>query len=319
MLKRISTETTDEKNEFYAEEIKRLKKEMNAVLLVHYYQQPKIQALADYLGDSLQLSQEAAKTDADVIVFAGVHFMAETAKILNPKKLVLLPDVNAGCSLAEGCPAPLLQKFKDKYPGHILITYINSSVEVKAISDIIVTSSNAAKIVRQIPEDKKIIFAPDKNLGKYVMKKTGRDMVLWQGACIVHETFSEKKILRLKLEHPEAKLIAHPECEEIILDKADFIGSTSALLKYTKENSAKEFIVATEPGIITEMKKESPDKIFIEAPPEAGCSCNECPYMKMNTLEKLYNCMKFRKPEIDIEENLRIKALKPIERMLEMS
>ena len=319
MLKRISTETTDEKNEFYAEEIKRLKKEMNAVLLVHYYQQPKIQALADYLGDSLQLSQEAAKTDADVIVFAGVHFMAETAKILNPKKLVLLPDVNAGCSLAEGCPAPLLQKFKDKYPGHILITYINSSVEVKSISDIIVTSSNAAKIVRQIPEDKKIIFAPDKNLGKYVMKKTGRDMVLWQGACIVHETFSEKKILRLKLEHPEAKLIAHPECEEIILDKADFIGSTSALLKYTKENSAKEFIVATEPGIITEMKKESPDKIFIEAPPEAGCSCNECEYMKMNSLKKIYNSLKFGWPTVEVAPEIAQDAVKPIEKMLSLS
>lgn len=319
MLKRISTETTEMTDEIYVEEIKRLKKELNAVLLVHYYQQPEIQALADYLGDSLQLSQAAAKTEADVIVFAGVHFMAETAKILNPGKLVLLPDVNAGCSLAEGCPAPLLQKFKDKYPDHLLITYINSSVEVKAISDIIVTSSNAEKIVRQIPEDKKIIFAPDKNLGRFVMKKTGRDMVLWQGACIVHETFSEKKILRLKLDYPEAKLIAHPECEESILDKADFIGSTSALLKYTKENPAGQFIVATEPGIITEMKKVSPQKTFIEAPPEAGCSCNECPYMKLNTLEKLYKCMELRTPEIEIEESLRLKALKPIEKMLSMS
>ncbi len=319
MLKRISTETTEMTDEIYVEEIKRLKKELNAVLLVHYYQQPEIQALADYLGDSLQLSQAAAKTEADVIVFAGVHFMAETAKILNPGKLVLLPDVNAGCSLAEGCPALLLQKFKDKYPDHLLITYINSSVEVKAISDIIVTSSNAEKIVRQIPEDKKIIFAPDKNLGRFVMKKTGRDMVLWQGACIVHETFSEKKILRLKLDYPEAKLIAHPECEESILDKADFIGSTSALLKYTKENPAGQFIVATEPGIITEMKKVSPQKTFIEAPPEAGCSCNECPYMKLNTLEKLYKCMELRTPEIEIEESLRLKALKPIEKMLSMS
>ncbi|HPS64655.1 MAG TPA: quinolinate synthase NadA [Ignavibacteria bacterium] len=319
MLKRISTETTEMTDEIYVEEIKRLKKELNAVLLVHYYQQPEIQALADYLGDSLQLSQAAAKTEADVIVFAGVHFMAETAKILNPGKLVLLPDVNAGCSLAEGCPALLLQKFKDKYPDHLLITYINSSVEVKAISDIIVTSSNAEKIVRQIPEDKKIIFAPDKNLGRFVMKKTGRDMVLWQEACIVHETFSEKKILRLKLDYPEAKLIAHPECEESILDKADFIGSTSALLKYTKENPAIQFIVATEPGIITEMKKVSPQKTFIEAPPEAGCSCNECPYMKLNTLEKLYKCMELRTPEIEIEESLRLKALKPIEKMLSMS
>jgi quinolinate synthase len=319
MLKRISTETTEMTDEIYVEEIKRLKKELNAVLLVHYYQQPEIQALADYLGDSLQLSQAAAKTEADVIVFAGVHFMAETAKILNPGKLVLLPDVNAGCSLAEGCPAPLLQKFKDKYPDHLLITYINSSVEVKAISDIIVTSSNAEKIVRQIPEDKKIIFAPDKNLGRFIMKKTGRDMVLWQGACIVHETFSEKKILRLKFDYPEAKLIAHPECEESILDKADFIGSTSALLKYTKENPAGQFIVATEPGIINEMKRVSPQKTFIEAPPEAGCSCNECPYMKLNTLEKLYKCMEYRTPEIEIEESLRLKALKPIEKMLSMS
>lgn len=319
MLKRISTETTEMTDEIYVEEIKRLKKELNAVLLVHYYQQPEIQALADYLGDSLQLSQAAAKTEADVIVFAGVHFMAETAKILNPGKLVLLPDVNAGCSLAEGCPAPLLQKFKDKYPDHLLITYINSSVEVKAISDIIVTSSNAEKIVRQIPEDKKIIFAPDKNLGRFIMKKTGRDMVLWQGACIVHETFSEKKILRLKFDYPEAKLIAHPECEESILDKADFIGSTSALLKYTKENPAGQFIVATEPGIINEMKRVSPHKTFIEAPPEAACSCNECPYMKLNTLEKLYKCMEYRTPEIEIEESLRLKALKPIEKMLSMS
>lgn len=319
MLKRISTETTEMTDEIYVEEIKRLKKELNAVLLVHYYQQPEIQALADYLGDSLQLSQAAAKTEADVIVFAGVHFMAETAKILNPGKLVLLPDVNAGCSLAEGCPAPLLQKFKDKYPDHLLITYINSSVEVKAISDIIVTSSNAEKIVRQIPEDKKIIFAPDKNLGRFIMKKTGRDMVLWQGACIVHETFSEKKILRLKFDYPEAKLIAHPECEESILDKADFIGSTSALLKYTKENPAGQFIVATEPGIINEMKRVSPHKTFIEAPPEAACSCNECPYMKLNTLEKLYKCMELRTPEIEIEESLRLKALKPIEKMLSMS
>jgi len=319
MLKRISTETTEMTDEIYVEEIKRLKKELNAVLLVHYYQQPEIQALADYLGDSLQLSQAAAKTEADVIVFAGVHFMAETAKILNPGKLVLLPDENAGCSLAEGCPAPLLQKFKDKYPDHLLITYINSSVEVKAISDIIVTSSNAEKIVRQIPEDKKIIFAPDKNLGRFIMKKTGRDMVLWQGACIVHETFSEKKILRLKFDYPEAKLIAHPECEESILDKADFIGSTSALLKYTKENSANQFIVATEPGIINEMKRVSPQKTFIVAPPEAACSCNECPYMKLNTLEKLYKCMEYRTPEIEIEESLRLKALKPIEKMLSMS
>ena len=319
MLNKISTETTEKTDKFFVDEIQRLRKELNAVILAHYYQRPEIQALADFLGDSLQLSQEAAKTDADVIVFAGVHFMAETAKILNPEKMVLLPDMNAGCSLAEGCPAPLLKKFRDKYPDHILITYINSSVEVKAMSDIIVTSSNAEKIIRQIPESQKIIFAPDKNLGKFIMKQTGREMVLWQGACIVHETFSEKKILKLKLEYPKAKLISHPECEEIILNKADYIGSTSGLLKYTKENPATQFIVATEPGIITQMKKESPSKEFIEAPPEAGCSCNECPYMKLNTLEKLYLCMKNKSPEIEIEESMRIQALKPIEKMLEMS
>jgi quinolinate synthase len=305
--------------DFYIEEINRLRKDLNAVLLVHFYQEPEIQDLADYIGDSLQLSQEAAKTNADVIVFAGVHFMAETAKILNPSKKVLLPDMEAGCSLAEGCPAPLLLKFKEKYPDHIVITYINSTAEVKAISDYICTSSNAEKIVKSIPPDKGIIFAPDRNLGRYLIKKTGRDMVLWQGSCIVHETFSERKILKLKLENPDALLISHPECEETVLDKSDFIGSTSALLNFVAGNSAQKFIVATEPGIINQMKKKAPDKIYIEAPPEAGCSCNECPYMKLNTLEKLYKCMKEGKPEIIIDEELRLKALIPIERMLALS
>jgi quinolinate synthase len=305
--------------EYLTGEINRLRQELNAVILVHYYQEPEIQDLADYIGDSLQLSQEAAKTNADVIVFAGVHFMAETAKILNPDKKVLLPDLNAGCSLAEGCPAPLLNKFKEKYPGYVLITYINSTAEVKAISDYICTSSNAEKIVRSIPPDKGIIFAPDRNLGKYLIKKTGRDMVLWQGSCVVHETFSERKIIKLKLENPDALLIAHPECEEAILDKSDFIGSTSALLNFVVNNSSNKFIVATEPGIINQMKKKTPDKIFIEAPPEAGCSCNECPYMKLNTLEKLFTCMKEGKPEIIIGEELRLKALLPIQRMLDLS
>lgn len=303
----------------YKSEILRLKEELNAVILAHYYQIPEIQEVADFIGDSLQLAQAAQKTQADVIVFAGVHFMAETAKILNPDKLVLLPDLNAGCSLAEGCPADRLQKLKNKYPGYVVISYINCTAEVKAISDIICTSSNAEKIVRQIPEDKKIIFAPDKNLGKYLIKKTGRDMLLWQGSCIVHETFSEKKILKLKAEHPGAKLIAHPECEETILEKADFIGSTSALLKYVQEDSATEFIVATEPGIITQMIKKCPDKKFIVAPPESACNCNECPYMKMNTMEKLYLCMRDKKPELVLDEAVRQKALVPIMKMLEMS
>lgn len=306
-------------NEYLTEEINRLRKELNAVILVHYYQEPVIQDLADFIGDSLQLSQEAAKTDADVIVFAGVHFMAETAKILNPLKKVLLPDLEAGCSLAEGCPAPLLMKFKEKYPDHLVITYINSTADVKAISDYICTSSNAEKIVKSIPAGKGIIFAPDRNLGRYLMKKTGRDMVLWQGSCIVHETFSERKIIKLKLENPDALLIAHPECEDTVLNKSDFIGSTSALLNFVVNNPAGKFIVATEPGIINQMKKKAPGKIYIEAPPEAGCSCNECPYMKLNTLEKLYKCMKEGKPEIIIEEELRLKALMPIQRMLDLS
>lgn len=301
------------------EEILALKKKLNAVILAHYYQESEIQDLADFIGDSLELSRKAAATEADVIVFAGVHFMAETAKILSPQKKVLLPDLNAGCSLAEGCPAPLFKKFIEQNPGHIVISYINCSAAVKALSDIICTSSNAVKIVEQIPPEQKIIFAPDKNLGKYIIKKTGRDMLLWDGTCIVHETFSDKKIIQLKLEYPNALLIAHPECEETILNRADFIGSTSALLKFVKENPAQEFIVATEEGIIYQMKKQAPDKLFIPAPPDANCACNQCPYMKLNTMEKLYLCMKDQKPEIILDEEIRLKALKPIQRMMEMS
>ncbi len=300
-------------------EIKALKQKMNAVILAHYYQESEIQDLADYIGDSLQLAQAAEKTNADVIVFAGVHFMAETAKILNPNKLVLLPDLDAGCSLAEGCPAPLLQKFKDKNPDHILISYINCSADVKAISDIICTSSNAVKIVGQLPKDQKILFAPDRNLGRYIMKQTGREMKMWQGACIVHETFSDRKIVKLKFENPDAKIIAHPECEDAVLKHADFVGSTSALLNYVINDAATEFIVATEPGIIHQMELKAPEKKYIPAPPENSCNCNECPYMKLNTLEKLYLCMKDKKPEITMSDDLLKKAYAPLKRMLDMS
>ncbi|MBI1805381.1 MAG: quinolinate synthase NadA [Ignavibacteriae bacterium] len=301
------------------EEILRLKRDLNAVLLAHYYQESEIQDLADIVGDSLELSRRAASTNADVIVFAGVHFMAETAKILNPAKQVLLPDLLAGCSLAEGCPAPLFKQFIEQHPGHIVISYINCSAAVKALSDIICTSSNAEKIIRQIPEAKPIIFAPDRNLGKYLIKKTGRQMVLWQGTCIVHETFSDRKIIHLKVQYPAAKLIAHPECEESVLDKADFVGSTSGLLRYVQSSPDQEFIVATEAGIIHQMTKACPEKFFIPAPPEESCSCNLCPYMKLNTMEKLYLCMKNRKPEITIADEVMRKALLPIQRMLEMS
>lgn len=317
MLEKLKRNKSDK--DYLISEIRRLKKELNAVLLVHYYQENDIQELGDFIGDSLQLSQEAAKTQADVIVFAGVHFMAETAKILNPDKKVLLPDLNAGCSLAEGCPVELLQKFKEKFPDHILITYINSSAEVKAISDVICTSSNAEKIVNSFPKTQKIIFAPDKNLGKYIAKKTGRDMVLWPGSCIVHETFSESKILKLKIENPDALVISHPECEEGILNISDFIGSTSGLLNYVIKSNKKKFIVVTEPGILFQMRKKCPEKEFIPALPEAACNCNNCPYMRLNTLEKLYFCMKNGYPEIIINEELRLKALKPIQKMLELS
>ena len=300
-------------------EIERLKKEKNAILLAHYYQEPDIQDVADYIGDSLGLAQQAEKTSADIIVFAGVHFMAETAKILNPAKKVLLPDLNAGCSLADSAPADLFKKFKDQHPGHIVISYINCSAEIKALSDIIVTSSNAEKIVQSVPPEQKIIFAPDKNLGAYLVKKTGRDMVLWNGACMVHEIFSLEKITKLKTRHPNAKFIAHPECEEAVLRLADYIGSTTGLLKYTQQSEAKEFIVATETGILHQMQKTSPDKTFIPAPPNNSCACNDCPHMKLNTLEKLYLCMEYEMPEIIMEEGLRQAAKKPIDRMLEIS
>lgn len=301
------------------EGIKALKKELNAVILAHYYQDPDIQDVADYIGDSLELSRRAASTNAEVIVFAGVHFMAETAKILNPDKLVLLPDLNAGCSLADSCPPDRFAAFKAAHPGHLVISYINCSAEIKALSDIICTSSNAVKIVRQIPEDQPIIFGPDRNLGRYVMQQTGREMVLWQGACIVHENFSEKKIVQLKITHPEAKVLAHPECEPPVLRHADFIGSTSALLKYSHDDSTQEFIVATEPGIIHQMQKQEPDKHFIPAPPTNNCACNECPFMRLNTLEKLYLAMKNRTPELTLPKHLINAALRPMQRMLEMS
>lgn len=296
-----------------------LKRELNAVILAHYYQDPDIQDIADYIGDSLELSRKAANTDAEVIVFAGVHFMAETAKILNPDKLVLLPDLDAGCSLASSCPPDAFAQFKAAHPHHLVVSYINCSAEIKAMSDIICTSSNAVKIVNQIPKDQPIIFAPDRNLGRYVMEQTGRDLVLWQGSCIVHETFSEKRIVQLKIEHPEAEVIAHPECEPPVLRHASYIGSTTALLKYAQTSPTQTFIVATEPGIIHQMRKQAPEKHFIPAPSINNCACNECPYMRLNTLEKMYLAMKNRTPEITLPEHIRIAALQPIQRMLQMS
>lgn len=300
-------------------EIERLKKEKNAIILAHYYQEPDIQDIADYIGDSLGLSQEAAKTDADVIVFAGVHFMAETAKILSPNKKVLLPDVKAGCSLADSCPPHLFKKFKEKYPDHLVITYVNCTAELKALSDIVCTSTNAVQIVESLPKDQKIIFGPDRNLGAYVAKKTGRDLVLWNGACMVHEIFSQEKITKLKERHPNAKFIAHPECEEVVLKMADYVGSTTGLLKYTISNPATEFIVATESGIIHQMEKANPTKTFIPAPPNNSCACNDCPYMKRNTLEKLYLCIKNGMPEVTVPEHIIEQARKPIQRMLDIS
>jgi len=300
-------------------EIERLKKEKNAVVLAHYYQEADIQDVADYIGDSLGLAQQAEKTKADMIVFAGVHFMAETAKILNPSKKVVIPDLKAGCSLSDSCPPPLFQRFKEKHPDHVVVSYINCSAGIKALSDVIVTSSNARVIVESFPKDQKIIFAPDKNLGAYINKVTGRDMLLWNGACMVHEIFSLERITKLKIKHPNAKLIAHPECEEPILRIADYIGSTTGLLKYTQTDDAKEYIVATETGILHQMMKSEPSKTFIPAPPDNGCACNDCPHMKLNSLEKLYLCMEYETPEIEMEEELRLAAKKPIDRMLEIS
>jgi len=300
-------------------EIDRMKRQLNAVILAHYYQEPDIQDIADVIGDSLALAQAAEKTRADVIVFCGVHFMAETAAILNPGRLVLLPDLDAGCSLSDSCPAPEFERFIHAHPGHTVISYINCSAAVKALSDIICTSSNAERTVCSVPAERPIIFAPDQQLGRYVIRQTGRDMVLWPGSCSVHVMFSERQIVRLKAEHPDALVVAHPECEDRVLRLADYIGSTTALLNYTKESAAQAFIVVTEAGIIHQMKKASPGKVFIAAPPENGCACNECPYMRLNTLEKVYLCMQDRRPVVSLPEDVRIKARVPLDRMLELS
>jgi quinolinate synthase len=300
-------------------EIERLKKEKNAIVLAHYYQEPDIQDVADYIGDSLGLAQKAAGTTADIIVFAGVHFMAETAKILNPSKKVVLPDLNAGCSLSDSAPPALFKLFRDKHPGHLVISYINCSAGIKAQSDIICTSSNAQKIVESLPADQPIIFAPDRNLGAYINKQTGRNMLLWNGACMVHEIFSVEKITRLKIRHPKAKVIAHPECEAPVLALADYIGSTTGILKYANTSDAQEFIVVTETGILHQMQKSNPSKTFIPAPPNNSCACNDCPHMKLNSLEKLYLCLEYEMPEITMPEEIRLAARKPIDRMLEIS
>ncbi|MDN5202075.1 quinolinate synthase NadA [Fulvivirgaceae bacterium BMA10] len=303
------------------QEIDQLRKEKNAVILAHYYQEPEIQDVADYVGDSLGLSQQAAKTEADMIVFAGVHFMAETAKILNPNKKVILPDLDAGCSLASSCPPESFGEFVKAHPDHVVVTYINCSAEIKALSDIVCTSSNALKIVNSIPKDRPIIFAPDKNLGKYVMKQTGREMLLWDGACVVHEAFSIDKLIEIHKSHPEAEIIAHPESEEHILQTANYIGSTSGMINYVKKYPEKEFIVATEAGILHQMQKDVPDVKLIPAPSHEDntCACSECGYMKVNTLRKLYLCIKHERPEIDVPRTIRERALLPIERMLEIS
>ncbi|MBV9946167.1 MAG: quinolinate synthase NadA [Myxococcales bacterium] len=305
------------------DEIQRLKKERNAVLLAHYYQESEIQDVADFVGDSLQLAQAAAKTKADVICFAGVHFMAETAKILNPARTVVLPDLEAGCSLASGCPADRFGAWIERHRGpagsSVVVSYINCSAEVKALSDYIVTSSNAEKIIRAVPEEQTILFAPDKNLGRYLEKKTGRKMVLWQGSCVVHETFSIRKLIGLKERHPGAVIVAHPECEEALLQMADYIGSTTALLKHAVASPAKEIIVVTESGILHQMRKAAPDKTFIPAPPAAACACNECPFMRKNTLEKVYLSLRDLEPRIDMSPDLMARARLPIERMLALS
>jgi quinolinate synthase len=301
-------------------EINKLKKEKNAVILAHYYQDSEIQDVADYIGDSLQLSQQAAKTKADIIVFAGVHFMAETAKMLSPQKKVVLPDLKAGCSLADSCPPALFKKFKEKHPDHVVVSYINCTAELKTLTDICCTSSNAVQIIESIPKETPIIFAPDKNLGAYLKKQTGRDnMILWNGACQVHEIFSNEKITKLMHRHPNALLIAHPECEAPLLDKAHYIGSTSGLLKFTQTSPATEFIVATEPGIIHQMQLKTPHKTFIPAPPDNNCACNECPHMRLNTMEKLYLCMKYELPEITLPQWVIDQGRASIDRMLDIS
>lgn len=301
-------------------EIDRLRREMNAVLLAHYYQDGEIQDIADHVGDSLALAQAAARTEADVIVFAGVHFMAETAKILNPETPVLVPDLEAGCSLADGCPGPAFAKWLDNYPDHVVVSYVNCSAEVKALSDVICTSSNAVKIIESIPENRNIVFAPDRHLGRYLIRQSGREMVLWPGTCQVHEIFSERKIVQLQVRHPDAKVIAHPECEGAVLRLADHIGSTSSLLSFVQTDEGTEFIVATEPGIIHQMQKKAPGKTFYPAPAEGACeACNECPHMRLNTLEKLYLCLRDRRPEVQVAPELIERARLPIERMLALS
>ena len=291
----------------------------NAIILAHYYQSPEIQDIADFIGDSLELSRKAANTNADVIIFCGVHFMAETAKILCPDKTVLLPDIDAGCSLANDCPSDEFRKFREANPDHYVVSYINCTAEVKAQSDLICTSSNAVSLVERLPKDKKIIFAPDKNLGRWVQKNSGRDLKLWPGSCMVHETFSEEALLKLKFDNPHSKIIAHPECSENLLLFADFIGSTSKLLDFVSKDKSKDFLVLTEPGIIHQMKKKEPDKNFIEVPDIEGCNCNECPYMKLNTLEKILDCLKNKSPSIELDSYVIKKAYTPIKRMLDMS
>ncbi|MFN5464839.1 MAG: quinolinate synthase NadA [Cyanobacteriota bacterium] len=296
-----------------------LKKERNAVILAHYYQDAAIQDVADVIGDSLELSRQAARTEAEVIAFCGVHFMAETAKILNPEKIVVVPDLEAGCSLADACPADAFAAFRAQHPDHVVVSYINCSAAVKAQSDLICTSSNAVQLVQQLPKDQPILFAPDQNLGRWVARMSGRELTLWPGSCIVHETFSEEALLRLKLEHPEAEVIAHPECQPHLLDLADFIGSTSRLLQRAQTSPAPAFLVLTEPGILHQMQQKVPDKAFYPVPGVDGCACNVCPYMRLNTLEKLWHCLETLQPRIELEDNLRLRALQPIERMLAMS
>src|SRR5215471_3506772 len=303
----------------YEQEIRKLKKSLNAVILAHYYQESEIQDVADFVGDSLALAQKAATTDADTIVFCGVHFMAETAKILNPGKLVLLPDLAAGCSLADGCPPDAFRAFKEKHPGAFVVSYVNCSAAVKAMSDVICTSSNAEKIVRRIPANRQILFAPDQHLGRYVMKQTGREMILWPGSCIVHEIFSEKKLVQLMVEHPDAEVVAHPECEQSVLQHAHYIGSTKGILDRVIISPKGNFIVVTEAGILHQMQKRAPGKTFIPAPPDNGCACNECPHMKLNTMEKLYLCMRDRRPELVLSKEVQQAAVVPLRRMLEWS
>jgi quinolinate synthase len=300
------------------DEIRRLKKERNAVLLAHYYQESEIQDLADHLGDSLQLAQAAAKTDADVIAFAGVHFMAETAKILNPTRVVVLPDLEAGCSLADACPPAAFGAWRERHPGAVAVSYINCSAEVKALSDVIVTSSNAERVVAGLPKDREVLFAPDRHLGAWVARRTGRELQLWPGSCIVHERFSEREIVKLKVRHPEAEVIAHPECDEAVLDQADFIGSTTALLRRVQESAATAFIVATEKGIFHEMQRQAPAKELIGAPGNEGCACNVCPHMKRNTLEKLYLCLRDLAPRIELPEPVQVGARRALQRMFEL-